>query len=151
MTTDLDLHVLASLLRRGHAIDMLSTGLALIGALIGATQLMFSVHHPWASGLGAALLLLGALQKYWALRIGFDADLLQRIADSPLPLKHNTLLLDQALKALGLQPAAKSARSWDERARGVFRLLYLQIALVVLQLTLMLSFTFASHWLMNAG
>lgn len=151
MTTDLDLHVMASLLRRGHAIDMLSTGLAFIGALIGAAQLMVAVHHPWASGLGVALLLMGALQKYWALRIGFDADLLQRIADSPLPLEDTTLLLDQALMALGLQPAAKSGRSWDERTKGVLRLLYMQVTLVVLQLTLTLSFTLASLWLTNAG
>lgn len=146
MTTALDLHVMASLLRRGQSIDMLSTGLA----LIGAAQLLLPAPLLWTSTLGAALLLLGTLQKYWALRIGFDADILQRIADSPLPLKDNTLVLDQSLRGMGLLSASKSARSWSARRRGLLRLLYLQVTLVALQLTLTLSFILASPWLMNA-
>ncbi|SDY59159.1 hypothetical protein [Pseudomonas sp. NFIX28] len=151
MATDMQLHTVASLLRRGHSLDLLSTGLALLGALLGLGQFLLGVAAPWAIGLSVALLVLGVLQKYWALRVAFDAELFQRVADSPLPLTERGAELDQALSALGLQPAHAGGRPWPQRSRGALGLLRRQAWLLAAQVLLTLGFILASPWLVVAG
>ncbi|AJO81572.1 hypothetical protein [Pseudomonas sp. MRSN 12121] len=151
MSTDMELHAVASLLRRGHSLDLLSTGLALLGALLGLGQWLLGAITPWAIALSVALLLLGLLQKYWALRVAFDAELFQRVADSPLPLAERTVALDQALAALGLQPASAGGRAWPQRSRGALDLLRRQALLLAAQTILTLGFILASPWLAIAG
>ena len=151
MTTDMELHAVASLLRRGHSLDLLSTGLALLGALLGLGQWLLGFSNPWAIALSVALLLLGLLQKYWALRVAFDAELFQRVADSPLPLVERSIALDEALAALGLQPANAGGRAWPQRSRGALNLLRRQTHLLVAQALLTLGFILASPWLVVVG
>ncbi|OLF51474.1 hypothetical protein [Pseudomonas chlororaphis] len=151
MTTDMELHAVASLLRRGHALDLLSTGLALLGALFGLGQWLLGLSSPWAIALSLALLLLGVLQKYWALRVAFDAELFQRVADSPLPLVERSIAVDEALAALGLQPPGAGGRAWPQRSRGALNLLRRQTQLLAAQVLLTLGFILASPWLVVAG
>lgn len=150
MITDMELHTVASLLRRGHSLDQLSTGLTLLGALLGLGQWLVGVIDPWLLLLSVALLVLGVLEKYWALRVAFDADLFQRMADSTQSLAERTYTLDQALISLGLQPAARAGRLWTERRHGALLLLRRQSRLLAVQVVLMLGFILASPWLASS-
>ena len=150
MISDMELHTVASLLLRGHSLDQLSTGLTLLGALLGLGQWLVGVIDPWLLLLSVALLVLGMLEKYWALRVAFDADLFQRMADSTQSLAERTYTLDQALTALGLQPAARAGRLWTERRHGALLLLRRQSRLLAVQVVLVLGFILASPWLASS-
>ena len=151
MATDMQLHAVASLLRRGRSLDQLSTGLSLLGVGLGLSPWWLATFSPWLLVLGIVLLVLGLLEKYWALRVAFDADLFQRVADDPQPLAQRTQALDQALHALGLQPAERAGRPWNERSRGALGLLRRQAWLLAIQVLLTLGFILASPWLAFAG
>ncbi|MDT8908820.1 hypothetical protein [Pseudomonas prosekii] len=151
MISDMELHTVASLLRRGHALDQLSTGLTLLAALLGFGQWLVGVIDPWLLLLSVTLIVLGLLEKYWALRVAFDADLFQRMADSAHSLAERTFALDQALTALGLQPAERAGRLWSERQRGALMLLRRQSRLLGAQVVLTLGFILASPWLAFSG
>ncbi|MFK0087619.1 hypothetical protein ACIQUS_09995 [Pseudomonas sp. NPDC090755] len=151
MRTDMELHCVASLLRRGRSLDQLSTGLTLLGVLQGLVPGWLGAFNPWALAVACALLLLGLGQKYWALRVAFDADLFQRIADSPLPLDDSTRALDNALASLGLQPSTGAQRPWRDRSRGALNLLRRQALLLAAQLLLTLGYLLTSPWWAIAG
>lgn len=116
MATEMQLFTVAGLLRRGKALDGLSSALTLLGLAIGLAPLLGAVAQPLGALFCALLVLLGLLEKYWALRVALDAELFQRLANDAERLPLRTLDLDQALVRLGLQPANKAARSWDERS-----------------------------------
>ncbi|MCJ8205185.1 hypothetical protein [Pseudomonas sp. RGM2987] len=147
MSSDMQLHAVASLLRRGHSLDQFSTGLTLLAALLGLGQWLLGRMDPWLLLFSAVLFTLGVLQKYWALRVAFDADLFQRVADGTQPLAERTEALDRALSALGLQPAERGGRLWTERSHGALRLLRRQSLLLAAQVILTLGFILSSPWL----
>ncbi|BAQ77854.1 uncharacterized protein POS17_6160 [Pseudomonas sp. Os17] len=151
MSSEMQLYSVASLLRRGRALDQLSTGLTLLGALYGLGQYLLASVTLGGLILSLALVLLGLVEKYLALRVAFDADLFQRVADSPASLEHSTQALDQALGALGLQPVEKGGRPWDQRSRGALGLLRRQALLLAAQVLVLLSLILASPWLTFAG
>lgn len=151
MSTEMQLHCVASLLRRGRSLDHLSTGLTLLGVLLGLGPWWLATFNPWPLAVGCALLILGAVQKYWALRVAFDADLFQRLADNPSALDENTQALDHALAALGLQAAERGGRAWPERSRGALALLRRQALVLAAQLLLTLGCLLASPWWITAG
>ncbi|BAQ84071.1 hypothetical protein [Pseudomonas sp. St29] len=155
MSSEMQLYSVASLLRRGRALDQLSTGLTLLGALYGLGQYLLASVTLGGLILSLALVLLGLVEKYLALRVAFDADLFQRVADSPASLEHSTQALDQALDqalgALGLQPVEKGGRPWDQRSRGALGLLRRQALLLAAQVLVLLSLILASPWLTFAG
>ena len=151
MSTEMQLYSVASLLRRGRALDQLSTGLTLLGALYGLGQYLLTSVTLGGLLVSLALVLLGLVEKYLALRVAFDADLFQRVADSPASLEHSTQALDQALGALGLQPVEKGGRPWDQRSRGALGLLRRQALLLAAQVLVLLSLILASPWLTFAG
>lgn len=151
MSSEMQLFSVASLLRRGRALDQLSTGLTLLGALYGLAQYLLASVTLGGLIVSLALVLLGLVEKYLALRVAFDADLFQRVADSPTSLEHSTQALDQALGALGLQPAEKGGRPWDQRSRGALGLLRRQALLLAAQVLTLLSLILASPWLTFAG
>ncbi|MCY1418535.1 hypothetical protein GPJ81_08435 [Pseudomonas alkylphenolica] len=146
MSTDMQLYCVASLLRRGHSLDQFSTGLALLGVALGLAPWWQGIYNPWVLTIGCALLLLGAVQKYWAFRVAFDADLFQRMADSPSTLSDRTQALDQALAGLGLQAAKRGDRPWPERSRSALTLLRRQAMVLGAQLLLTLGGLLASPW-----
>ena len=80
MPADMELQVVASLLRRGRSLDQLSTGLTLLGVLFGLAQLLLASISTTCLLLALWMIVLGLLQKYWALRVAFDADLFALLA-----------------------------------------------------------------------
>ena len=78
-------------------------------------------------------------------------DRFQRVADAPTTLEHSTQALDQALSALGLQPAQRGGRPWDQRSRGALGLLRRQALLLAAQVLVILSVILVSPWLTFAG
>ena len=146
MNADLQLHIIASLLRRGRALDNLSTGLTLLSLALGLSQLWLTpsaLLMSWA----VLLVVLGLVEKYYALRVAFDADLFQKLADDPANLTRNTRALDQALAAFNLQPADKAGRSWPLRSQGALKLLRQQVLFLALQIMLLLGALLIFPWL----
>ena len=151
MPVDMELHVVASLLRRGRSLDQLSTGLTLLGAVFGLLQLLLITPVALGLLLSAWLIVVGLLQKYWALRVAFDADLFDAVAQDADAVPHRTVDLDQALHSLGLQPANRAGRPWAERQRGALNLLRKQAVLLAMQVLPTLALILASPWLSFAG
>lgn len=145
MATDMTLFSVAALLRRGRGLDHLATTLTVLAVAAVVAQAWLAPPNPWLLAWSAALLVLGLLEKYWALRVAFDAELFQRLADDPQALAEKTRDLDQALVSLGLLAPTRTARPWPERTRGALALLRRQALAVGAQalLTLGLLVSFA--------
>ncbi|WP_459745853.1 hypothetical protein [Pseudomonas sp. 3A(2025)] len=139
MSADMQLHVVASLLRRGRALDNLSTGLTLVSLAAGLIRLWITSGSLSFVLPVVCVVILGLIEKYYALRVAFDADLFQRLGNDARPLSENTQALDQALSALGLQPADKAGRPWAVRSQGALRLLRQQLLFVALQVVVLLG------------
>lgn len=127
--------VCAIFLRQGRLLDRLAMGLALLGLLLTLAP-AWGFATPLAYWLlGSLLLLIGCIEKYWALRVALDADLFQHIAIGQLSLSG----LDQALTEQQLLPPNKASRSLNDRCRGAYRLLRWQLLCVLLQACLLLA------------
>jgi hypothetical protein len=147
MSLEMQLHVVASLLRRGRALDNLSTGVMLLGLALGLSQLWINPVSPLLLILVAAIVLIGLIEKYYAFRVAFDADLFQNIANDANQLNDRTVDLDHALTTLGLLPVDKQARSWTIRSQGALKLLRQQVLFLALELVLMLGAILIFPWL----
>lgn len=119
--------VMAALLRQGRLLDRLSGALLLTGIVFGFGQLLLKHADPLLAAICLALVLVGLVQKYLALRVAFDAALFARL--EALSLEE----LDAALLGLGLLPPQRTGRSLAERSRGALRLLYRQALCVASQ------------------
>lgn len=80
-------------------------------------------------------LLLMAVHHYLSFRVKFDAEFIEMLAiqsraDS---IEHLTQQFDQSLLEMKLLPQNKVGRDWTLRFAGCFRLIKLQIALVLIQ------------------
>ncbi|AKA83555.1 hypothetical protein VO64_3009 [Pseudomonas synxantha] len=139
--------MVASLLRSGRSLDQLSTGLTLLGVLFGLAQLLLASISTICLLLALWMIVLGLLQKYWALRVALDADLFALLARDTA----RTPDLDQALQTLGLQSPKRAGRPWSERRRGALKLLRKQAWLLGAQALLTLGVILASPWLPFAG
>ena len=159
MPVEVELQVVASLLRRGHSLDQLSTGLTLLGVLFGLLQWLLVTPMALGLILSVWLIVTGLWQKYWAFRVAFDADLFALMArdggadaDADVQaLAQRTSALDQALQNLGLQPADRAGRPWPERQRGALKLLRNQAVLLAAQVLPTAAVILASPWLSLAG
>lgn len=125
--------VTAALLRQGRLLDGCSGALLLLGAAFGLAQLIGAPRDPWLAAICLGLVLAGLVQKYWALRVAFDAELFERI--DRLGLAE----LDAALHGLGLLAEGKAGRPLHERSGGALRLLKRQALLLALQVLLLLG------------
>lgn len=151
MATEMQLFTVASLLRRGRALDQCSSALSLIALLIGLAPLLGVAAQPLTALFCALLLALGLGQKYWALRVALDAELFQQLAGRVGQLAVHTSDLDQALAQLRLQPANQPARSWNERGLGALRLLRRQVLWLLAQLLLTILLVLGLPWLSITG
>ncbi|RLU09979.1 hypothetical protein CS078_00775 [Pseudomonas prosekii] len=157
MPVEVELQVVASLLRRGRSLDQLSTGLTLLGVLIGLLQWLLVTPLALGLILSVWLIVTGLWQKYWAFRVAFDADLFALMARDggadadAQALAQRTSALDQALQNLGLQPADRAGRPWPERQRGALKLLRNQAVLLAAQVLPAVAVILASPWLSFAG
>lgn len=135
--SDLRLLACARLLEQGQRLDQLSTGIsaaALAGALLAAVH----YHLLLVAGLLALTLLVGAVEKYWAIRVAFDAALFADVAGADDRVAA-TAHLDEALTGLGLMPAANAGREWTLRCQGALGLLRKQGLAFAAQLLLALA------------
>ncbi|MDD0844841.1 hypothetical protein [Pseudomonas sp. Gutcm_11s] len=151
MASEMQLALVAGLLRRGRGLDLLSNALTLLALAYGLAPLLGAPPSAASGVLCGLLVMLGLAQKYWAIRVALDAELFVRLANDATRLAEHTTDLDQALQVLGLQPAAAQPRDWQERSRGALRLLRLQAAWLVAQLLLALAILLAAPWLSLAG
>lgn len=119
--------VMAALLRQGRLLDGLSGALLLAGVVFGFGQLLLKHADPLLAAICLALMLVGLVQKYLALRVAFDAALFARLETLGLDE------LDAALLGLGLLPPQRSGRPLAERSHGALRLLKRQALCVACQ------------------
>ncbi|WP_339409323.1 hypothetical protein [Pseudomonas sp. EA_35y_Pfl2_R5] len=151
MATEMQLFTVASLLRRGKALDGFSCGLSAIALGVGLAPLLGATAQPGTAILCSLLILLGVIQKYWALRVALDAELFQRLADNAEQLPMHTGDLDETLIKLKLQPANPVSRSWDERSHAALRLLRRQAVWLLSQLLLAGLIILSLPWLSITG
>jgi hypothetical protein len=151
MASEMQLVLVASLLRRGRALDLFSASLTLLAIAFGLAPLLGAPNSPAGSIACGLLVMLGLAQKYWAIRVALDAELFTHLASDAQRLEGRTAELDLALLQLGLQKVAPTPRGWDDRCRGALHLLRLQAAWLVAQLLLALITILAMPWLSLAG
>ena len=99
--------VTARLLEAAGRIDILSTGLT----FVTAAALLFGELNGFVGIIGIAALALGALTKYYAVHVAFDARLLADAADDKLTAAD----LDAAF-------VTKAGRPWSDRLLGAKKL-----------------------------
>jgi hypothetical protein len=155
----LRLRAMAPLLRQGRKALAVSLGLLALAALWLLLDTLFVLHALSTAGtvLAALSLAIGAWQLRLAMRVDFDAGLVDALAgyahllpeDSPTRRVSADAelgaLLDRSLEALDLRPDIHAGEGWAMRWRGMRRLLRLQFACVALQATLL-----AGAWLLSA-
>lgn len=151
MASEMQLQLVASLLRRGRQLDRLSGGLTLLALAGGLAPLLGGKPNPASALLCGLLVMLGLAQKYWAVRVALDGELFARLARQPEQLAARTQQLDQALAGLGLQPATAGGRDWDARSRGALQLLRRQALWLGAQVLLALAAILAMPWFSFAG
>jgi hypothetical protein len=154
MPSDLGLLTLASVLRRGRHLDHLSSSITLIALAWGLLQWPMGFGTQIGSALATLLVLVGVLQKIWAMRVALDADLfdaLGRAEGQPAPdITSRLAAMDAMLVGTGLMPARLAGRPLPPRTQGALRLLVIQAALVGFQVALTLSSLLAMPWLFPA-
>lgn len=151
MSEEPQLALTARLLERGRQIERLSDGISLLALGFGLAPLLVVARHPAFIGmLCAALLILGLAQKYHALRVALDAELIGALANDAGRLSSRTRALDQALHELGLKRASQE-RDWLARCRGALRLLRWQGICFALQVFLALFAVLLLPWLPPAA
>ncbi|WP_420225363.1 hypothetical protein [Pigmentiphaga litoralis] len=79
MPPDLGLLTLASVLRRGRQLDHLSSSITIIALAWGLLQWPMGFGTRIGSALATLLVLVGVLQKVWAMRVALDADLFEAL------------------------------------------------------------------------
>ena len=134
----MNLLVIACLLRRGAQLERWSDGISLVAMAYGLAPLAGIHAPPLGTLLCIALLILGGLHKYWAIRVALDAELFARLATS-IDLASDTQALDRALHGLNLKPQASDTRDWPTRSQAALTLLRRQAACLGLQLLLTLT------------
>jgi len=148
MSVDPGLILVASLLRRGSSLNGLSSALTVLalalgfyGVLMASATLAFSLSM-------ALLVLLGLVQKFYAMRVALDADLFDAMASAGEALPEKTRQLDGALATYVGVAADKAGRPWSERSRGALALLRRQALLCAAQwlfaLLCLITLTFQS-------
>ncbi|MCW2003164.1 hypothetical protein FHY30_001919 [Xanthomonas arboricola] len=133
MTAVMTLASMRALLRQGAAIDRCSVLL-----LSAAVLLLGITDAPRVVQIAYALsALAGLAERYWAFRVGLDADLLDAVlgqlkrghADDTQVAQQ----LDQALQDIGLLRHAPPVRDWAARWCGMRGLLRTQLLCAALQ------------------
>ena len=122
-----------------------TNGLLFSGYVAFALSIMAILLKGWQSVdfliFIAITLLLIIVHHYLSLRIKFDAQLIEMIAQESAkqPLEELTQQFDQILFNLKLMPESKMGRNWSLRFTGCFRLFKLQIALLFIQYFVLIS------------
>lgn len=151
MITEMQLLLVASVLKRGRSLDRFSTVISLLALAYGLAPLLGVPTRPGASLLCGLLVVIGMLQKFWALRVALDAELFIQLTARHASLQEHTQDLDQALLTLGLQAPTHTYRDWHQRCQGALRLLRWQALCLLAQLLLALGSILVLPWFSLAG
>jgi hypothetical protein len=122
--------ITAHLLAQGRALHATSVGLSMAATVVLLVSLWAS--HDSASlerlAVGAATLVvvLGLVETWLAVCVGFDAQLLHALAGDAASGSLDLPAFDRSMGALGLMPPAKAGRPLAPRLAGARRLLVLQ-------------------------
>lgn len=124
-----------ALLRQGGIIDRLSRLLTVtsLGLLVGGSILV--ILSPTLAAMLLLAVLAGIAQTYFAIRVGFDAALFDRLRQSATV---DLAALDAALVQLGLLPTDKTGRPIALRITGAQRLFYRQGMALLIQIAILL-------------
>ena len=128
--------VTADLLRQGGSVHAASVGLTVVAGL-GIALLAAQQVRPWSLAGMSAALLLGLIETWLAVRVGFDRRILQRLAGAAGEFLEPSQF-DRTLVALGLGRSDIPARPMTDRVRGCARLLRAQVVAFVLQIAAVL-------------
>jgi hypothetical protein len=153
------LGAMAALLRQGRKAFAMSLGLLGLAAVWLLLDGLFVLHALSVPGtvLAALSLAVGVVQLRLAMRVDFDAGLVDALAGYAHLLPEDTAthrvsadaefgaLLDRSLEALDLRDLSRPGEDWATRWRGMRRLLRLQFACVALQATLL-----GGAWVLSA-
>ena len=127
----------AALLDQHRRIDGVSRAFTAAGCvtiLIGQTV----ISPPrWTVVAAAIVVLAGLAEAYFAIRIGFDAALFQRVANTPGRVDFGPM--DAALMRLGFRADTGSSRPVDSRIAGTMRLFWLQTVALGMQVLAVLA------------
>jgi hypothetical protein len=121
------LEVITALLRQGRTIDRFSQLITVAALILLIASIMMGAPKP----VLALAILAGVAEVYFAVRVGFDAALFERLCD---PAAMDLVALDAGLTRLGLAPASRSDRPLGERIAGARRLFYKQGAALLIQI-----------------
>ncbi|MFD0326452.1 MULTISPECIES: hypothetical protein [Lysobacter] len=137
-----ELRTMAAMLAQGRwlcAASLLLWLAALLGLILDAAS------PPWAPIAWPLSLLAGLAQLYYAIRVDFDARLLQALAASGDDA-HAARRLDAALRGLGLLKPGREGRDWPRRWRGARGLLLRQALVLIVQFAALIA-PFGRVWL----
>ena len=129
------LEVATALLRQGRTIDCLSRLLSVAALVMLIGAIAFRVASQALVTALALAVVAGLAETYLAFRVGFDADLFDRLRE---PARMDLAALDAALLRLGLAPASKGGRPLEQRIAGAQRLLYKQGMAMGIQIAVLL-------------
>jgi hypothetical protein len=132
------LDTIVALLDQGAAIDRLSR-LLTVTALAGLVAI--SVTGAWLPLLAVMLALsalAGMIETYLAMRVGFDAALFRRLAETADAGPDKLAELDAALTSMRLLPVGKAGRPLEARVAGARDLFYRQVGALTVQTLLLL-------------
>lgn len=146
MASEMQLHLVASLLQRGASLDHLSSVLTLLGLLAGIAPVLGLPVAPAVWVLAVVMLILGIAEKYWAQRVAIDAQLFPLLATKEDHFHDAAGQLDTALQELGLAPKTATPRTPIDRSRGALRLLRRQVVCLGAQCFLMVAACIAAPW-----
>jgi hypothetical protein len=116
------LRLTADALAASATLDLLATGFTVVAAAGIALALLHPVA-PITIALLAAVVLVGLLAKWMALRVRFDAMVFSALVDAVHKSGFRTDHLDRALRGVGMQHADKEGRDWDTRCHSALQLM----------------------------
>ena len=119
----------AAWLHAGRVLSAIGLGLSAL-ALIALLPGMRGGPFGAAQMAFTAVALLGAVERYLALRLRLDERLFEALADARLPSLH---ALDDGLRQLGLRARSAEPRPLAQRLDGTRRLVRQHAAVVALQ------------------
>jgi hypothetical protein len=128
----------AALLDQGRSVDHLSAlvTVAGLGALV-ATGLL-DADDPVLTAALILSVLAGMAARYYGIRVGFDAALFHRLAESTGGANADLAALDGALSDMGFLAAAKAGKPFAARIAGARGLFYRLVAAAGIQILLIL-------------
>jgi hypothetical protein len=128
----------ACLLDQGRVVDGLSRLLTATALLVVMLLTVLPANpQKLPTAILGAVALLGVVETFFAIRVGFDAALFRWLAAEPRAADVDGI--DTALIRLGLIAERRAKRSAAERIAGASRLLYRQASMLGLQLALIVA------------